>query len=149
MTESWFRATGSVVTVPITVRWSECDAAGIIYHAHVFDWFSEGRIAWLKALGISYYEVLRPIGFELLVLECQARFLHTLKPGDDVWLDVAAAELTPTRVSFYYRVRRQDQVMAEGVTRHVFVVAGHAVNLRKRAPDLYELWARHLAHTGA
>jgi acyl-CoA thioester hydrolase len=149
MTDSWFRPAGPLATLPITVRWSECDPAGIIYHAHVFDWFSEGRIAWLSRLGLSYYEVLRPQGFELLVLECQARFLHTLRPGDTAELDIGAADLTPTRVTFYYRVRLEGRVVVEGVTRHVFVMAGHAVNLRKRAPGLYDLWARSITTPGA
>jgi acyl-CoA thioester hydrolase len=137
--------TGPVARLNLRVRWAECDAAGIIYHARAFDWFSEGRIAWMEQLGLSYYQLLRPRSIELLVLECQARFVNMLQPGDQCELVVWAGEMTPTRVTFFYRVEREGRLMIEGLTRHVFVAGGHAINLRKKAPDLHEAWMGALA----
>jgi acyl-CoA thioester hydrolase len=125
------------VRLDLRVRWAECDAAGIIYHAHAFDWFSEGRLAWLEAHGLSYYDVLRARGVDLLVLECEARFGRMLRPGEAVTVTTRAGGLTPTRVAFHYQVEAGGRTAATGVTRHVFVAAGHAISLSKRCPDIF------------
>ncbi len=127
------------------VRWAECDAAGIIYHARVFDWFSEGRIAWLMDHALDYYEVLRPHGIELLVKSATASFHHTLHPGDPVRLLLESEIVTPTRVSFRYRVlapQMADVVAIEGLTEHAFVVEGRARRLDRFAPEIYAQFAR-------
>jgi acyl-CoA thioester hydrolase len=128
---------GPMCQMMVTVRWAECDPAGILYHPHVFDWFSEGRVAWLAARGLPYYEAVRPRGIELLVLSCRAQFHRAVHPGDQLTVGVWAEGLTPTRVTFQYRVLRDGVVVASGTTEHTFVHAGRPVNLRKAAPDLY------------
>jgi len=127
------------------VRWAECDAAGIIYHARVFDWFSEGRIVWLKEHGLDYYDVLRPFGIELLVKSANASFHHTLKPGDPVHLEIQLELITPTRASFRYRVAAQQDVKVtalEGMTEHAFVVDGRARRLDRVALEVFQQFER-------
>lgn len=122
------------------VRWAECDAAGIIYHARVFDWFSEGRIAWLREHDLDYYHILRAHGIELLVKSANASFHHTLRPGDPVDLEIVLDVVTPTRASFRYRVSAPDNpsvVALEGMTEHAFVIDGRARRLDRAAPHIY------------
>ena len=129
------------------VRWAECDAAGIIYHARVFDWFSEGRIAWLRDHALDYYEVLRPRGVDLLVKSAHAAFRHTLHPGDAVKLLVTVEELSFTRVSFCYRVLTPQNLEVEalsGITEHAFVADGRAKRLDRFAPDIMERFEQAL-----
>ncbi|MBX5465872.1 MAG: acyl-CoA thioesterase [Firmicutes bacterium] len=121
------------------VRWADCDPAGIAYHARIFDWFSEGRIAWLAKMDLDYYQIFRPRRIELLVLEAGARFHRPLYPGDAVSVEVAPARLSPVRMRFRYRVVQKSQgVAAEGFTEHAFVVDGRAVRLDRRFPEGYE-----------
>ena len=130
------------------VRWAECDPAGIIYHARVFDWFSEGRIIWLRDHGLDYYEVLRPSGIELLVKSAHASFHHALRPGDPITLDIQLKSVTPTRASFHYRVLAppHDGVVPamEGMTDHAFVVAGRARRLDRVAMDIFQQFDRNV-----
>lgn len=125
------------------VRWAECDAAGIIYHAHVFDWFSEARITWLAEHDLDYYDVLRTRRIELLVKTANASFHHTLRPGDPIHLIVAAGELSPTRVTFHYSIAapaHADVMAIEGFTEHAFVVDNRAKRLDRTAPDILALF---------
>jgi acyl-CoA thioester hydrolase len=127
------------------VRWAECDAAGIIYHAHVFDWFSEARIAWLKEHHLDYYDVLRARSIELLVKTANASFHHTLRPGDPIRIVVTAGELSPTRVTFHYRVTapaNPEITAIEGFTEHAFVVENRAKRLDRTAPDILAQFER-------
>ncbi|MCY0878049.1 MAG: thioesterase family protein [Firmicutes bacterium] len=127
------------------VRWAECDAAGIIYHARVFDWFSEGRIQWLREHDLDYYEVLRGQGLEMLVKTAEASFHHSLRPGDVIELDIALEWVTPTRAAFRYQVfhpENPDLVAIEGRTEHSFVVDGRARRLDRRFPEIFEQFCR-------
>ncbi|OLZ11156.1 thioesterase [Sulfobacillus thermosulfidooxidans] len=122
------------------VRWAECDVAGIIYHAHVFDWFSESRIQWLMAHDLDYYKILRPRGIELLVRHAEAQFFYAMHPGDLVAVDVELTGLSPTRARFTYRVLRDDitqQETSRGMTEHIFVQQGHASRVDRHNPDLF------------
>ncbi len=129
------------------VRWAECDAAGIIYHARVFDWFSEGRIVWLKEHQLDYYDHLRPLRIELLVKSATASFHHSLRPGDPIRLTVTADQLSPTRITFHYQVlplQSPGLVALEGLTEHAFVVDGRAKRLDRAAPDVFAQFAQAL-----
>jgi acyl-CoA thioester hydrolase len=128
---------GLVHRMALRVRWAECDAAGIVYHPRVLDWFSEARVAWLEAAGASYYNDVRAEHVELLVLDLAVQFVRALRPGDAVQVDVWADELTAARMRFCYRVEHQGRVAVEGFTRHAFVRDGRAVNLSRAAPALF------------
>lgn len=130
-----------------TVRWAECDAAGIIYHARVFDWFSEARIQWLRDHKLDYYQVLRPEGLELLVKRTSASFHHTLHPGDPVTLHVTLSELSPTRTTFGYTVAapaKSGVIAVVGFTEHAFVVEGKARRLDRTYPEIYERFQQYV-----
>ena len=129
------------------VRWAECDAAGIIYHARVFDWFSEGRIVWLSAHQLDYYAELRPRRIELLVKLANASFHHSLLPGNPIRLSITVGQLSPTRVTFQYQVWSPDNpalLALEGFTEHAFVVDGRAKRLDRSAPDILARFAEAL-----
>ncbi len=123
-----------------TVRWAECDVAGIIYHAHLFDWFSEARICWLENHNLDYYKILRPRGIELLVRHAEAQFFHAMKPGDQVTVSVNLAELSATRVKFSYQVFKDRDGGSEtvrGATEHIFVAQNHVIRFDRRQPELF------------
>lgn len=124
-----------------TVRWSECDPAGILYHGRIFDWFSEARVNWLKAAGLDYYAHLRPRGVELLLLEVRASFLAMMRPGDDLTVRTDLDEVTPVRLGFVYKVLRDDVMVAEGATSHAFVIEGRARRFDRVHPESYRRFA--------
>lgn len=131
--------TGSrAVRWPLTVRWAECDAAGIIFHGRVFEWFSEARVAWLAHNGVSYYRDVVPMRVELLVTEATAQFRRPLRPGDAVVVEARVSHLTPARIYFAYRVWHGAEVAVAGETHHAFVTEGRAGNVKKTHPRLYE-----------
>ncbi|MCY0908790.1 MAG: thioesterase family protein [Sulfobacillus thermotolerans] len=119
------------------LRWAECDVAGIIYHAHLFDWFSEARIHWLRVHNMDYYKILRPLGLELLVRHAEADFIHAMRPGDRCDVHASLTGLTPTRATFTYQVTSQGQETSRGITEHIFVLNGHAARLDRSLPEYY------------
>ncbi len=121
------------------LRWGECDAAGIIYHAHLFDWFSEARVQWLREHNMDYYKILRPKGLELLVRHAEADFFHAMRPGDLCEVRARLSSLTPTRARFTYHVAISGGAeTSRGVTEHIFVLTGRAVRLDRTFPEYYQ-----------
>ncbi|PSR32907.1 MAG: acyl-CoA thioesterase [Sulfobacillus benefaciens] len=121
------------------VRWSEVDAAGIIYHAHVFDWFSETRIAWLRQHQLDYYTVLRGVNLELLVKKAEAEFAYALQLGDEIRVVARLTEISATRCTFRYHIavpQNPDKYAIVGSTAHAFVVDGRAKRLDRYAPEI-------------
>ncbi len=130
-----------MATWQASVRWSEVDAAGIIYHAHIFDWFSEARIAWLRHHELDYYQVLRPLGVELLVKDAHAHFAHALELGDAVDVFATLTQVSPTRCTFAYGIaipRIERGYAVTGSTEHAFVVGGRAKRIDRFAPKIFE-----------
>ncbi|MDA8194210.1 MAG: thioesterase family protein [Thermaerobacter sp.] len=127
-----------------SVRWAECDAAGIIYHGSVFDWFSEARATWLREHNLDYYQILRPAGIELLVREATASFHQALRPGDPVQLIIGMESVTAARAIFQYYVASADhagQLAVTGKTSHAFVVSGRACRLDRQFPEIFGQFA--------
>jgi acyl-CoA thioester hydrolase len=51
------------------VRWGDCDAAGIVYYARYFDWFTDGRIALLKQIALPYQQFFHEQGITVVAVE--------------------------------------------------------------------------------
>jgi len=140
----------AAVRMEFTVRWGDCDAAGITYYAKYFEWFTDGRIAFLEKVGLPYMATFHNRGVELVVIDAFCRYRLSLRPVEKVVLETSVTSLTRTRVTFAYRVLKEDNtVAAEGSTNHAFVdERGKPFNLAKRYPELWDEIFRVLGKGG-
>ena len=59
-----------------TVRFGECDPAGVVYYPIFFNWFHECMEVWFEeALQVPYAEVIQNIGFP--AKSCEANFFSS------------------------------------------------------------------------
>ena len=103
------------------VRYRECDPMGVVYHAHVLDWFEAARTEALRAAGLPYRQ-LEESGVIMPVVEVAVRY-HASVRYDDV---VEVETLFPSvgvRVPIDYAVRREgeDAVLISGRVTLCFV----------------------------
>ena len=132
----------SVVTTEFEVRWGECDAAGIVYHPVYIDWFSVARMRFMKENEVSYMESFHDRGVVLVVLEAQCRYMKTLRAEDRVVVEARLTQVSRTRLRMQYEVYNdRREPCAVGHTDHAFVDISttKAVNLSKRAPELWDM----------
>ena len=130
------------VTTEFEVRWGECDAAGIVYHPVYIDWFSVARMNFMKENGVSYMTSFHDRGIVLVVLEAQGRYLKTLRAEDKAYVEARLVARSRTRLKMEYEVYNEARELCTvGHTEHAFVDMSNnrAVNLAKRAPDLWQL----------
>lgn len=125
--------------VEFTVRWGDCDAAGITYYVKYFDWFTDGRIALLESVGLPYIDTFHKQKIELVVIDAFCRYRLSLRPSERIYLETSIVSLSRTRITFTYRILKEDNtVAAEGSTNHAFVdERGKPFNLAKKHPELW------------
>jgi acyl-CoA thioester hydrolase len=111
-----------VLSVPLRVRYVECDMQGHVFNAHYLTWFD-----------LAHTELLREAGFpgsfeaeavDVVVGEAQVRYRSPARFDEELEIAVAPEPLGRTSMTTRYVVARAGRALAEGMTRHVCVEAG-------------------------
>ena len=104
----------------IRVRYADTDAAGVVYYANYLTYFEVARVDLLRALGVPIGTV-EGRGVVLPVVEARCTYRRPARLDDLLDVLVFPAELGKARFGFTYEVRRDDDVLATGMTRHAVV----------------------------
>ncbi len=106
---------------PHRVRYRECDPMGVVYHAHVLDWFEAARTEALREAGLPYKDV-EASGIIMPVVEVAVRY-HASVFYDDLVEVECRIEAMGVRVPIDYAVRRQgeEDVLISGRVTLCFV----------------------------
>ena len=127
----------------ISVRYSETDMMGIVYHGSYLPWFEVGRTTLLKECGIVYRD-LEAQGYRLPVVELGMKFFRPALYDDTVTVITRLKERPLLRIRLDYEVRRGDELLVTGFTVHTFInKAGEPV----RPPAAYTEKMRELFKT--
>ena len=106
------------------VRYRECDPMGVVYHAHVIDWFEAARTEALRERGLPYAE-LEADGIIMPVVDLAVRYHAPVRYDDVVAVESTFAARPRVRVPIDYRVRREGEgdVLISGRVTLCFVDA--------------------------
>jgi acyl-CoA thioester hydrolase len=102
---------------PVTVRFAETDAMGIVHHSSYLLWMEEARVAYLAARGRPY-EVLHEAGEDFAVLEAQVTYRQAIRFAEPVTVLVQPPGLKGARFSIDYEIRVRDALRATARTVH-------------------------------
>jgi acyl-CoA thioester hydrolase len=131
----------------LRVRYSECDVQGVVFNAHYLSYFDISMTElWRAAFGS--YKSMMERGYDLVVAEAQIHFEAPARFDDQLMLEVAIEKLGNTSIVTAHRLRREDESLAHGTLRHVFVsleTMGKAA-IPDWARDALDPW---VAHAGA
>ncbi|MCJ8345768.1 acyl-CoA thioesterase [bacterium] len=106
-----------------SVRYSETDQMGVANHARYFDWYSEGRVQWLKDLGFLYSDWERQ-GIVLPVIHLTADYKKSAYFQQDLTLFTQMIELTKKSIKFSYELMYENKRIASATTSHFFLIEG-------------------------
>lgn len=135
-----------MVEIEITVRYAETDRMGIAHHSNYFVWFEAARTELIKKVGVSYSQIENEFGVYLPLVSCYCDFKKACFYEDKILVSARVNNLTPTRIKFYYEVKRDGFLCAKGFTEHAFVDKNFKpINLEKKNKELFlnfeRLWA--------
>lgn len=75
-----------------TVRFGECDPAGVVYYPRYFDWFHRTMEAWFgEGLGYPYHQVLEELGFPSV--HAEADYKAPCRMGEQVDVQLRVGRL--------------------------------------------------------
>jgi acyl-CoA thioester hydrolase len=103
-------------TISVSVRYGETDQMGIAYYGVYPVWFEVGRTSYLAARGLPYREV-EARGVLLPVSETYYRLIAPARFEDQLDIQTWLVKRESRRVTFGYRVRRGDELLATGWTK--------------------------------
>ncbi len=103
------------------VRYRECDPMGVVYHAHVLDWFEAARTEALREAGLPYRQ-LEASGVIMPVVDVAVTYHASVLYDDQVEVEARFASVG-VRVPIDYAVRRvgEDAVLVSGRVTLCFV----------------------------
>lgn len=120
-----------MITIRDKVRFVETDMMGVVHHANYLRWFEMGRVAYLRACGISLGELMAA-DIIFPITEVQVKYKNSCTFDDDFEVQTTMSAFNKAKMDFSYKViRLRDGVVAvEGHTRNVFTdKEGHIVRL--------------------
>lgn len=129
-----------VFKYPVSVRFQDVDAAGIVFFARVFDYFHDGYVAYLEARGLPLHAVLASSDWGLPIRHAEADYLGPIRFGDTVDVELVGATVEGGDMCVAYRLMRTSgagpvgKPLAVGHTRHVVVSRAGLAPKRRDAP---------------
>lgn len=101
--------------IDIRVRYAEVDAMGYVHHARYAVYFEMGRTELLRKNGLRYRD-LEARGLYYVVARLECRYKAPAQYDDVITLTTKTERLSPVRVDHSYRLRRGEQLLAEGAS---------------------------------
>ncbi|MFT5683288.1 MAG: 4-hydroxybenzoyl-CoA thioesterase [Myxococcota bacterium] len=121
-----------------TVRFGECDPAGVVYFPIFFDWFHQAMESWFDvALGTPYAEILQTLGFP--AVHTEADFRRPCRIGEKLRIELSVGELSRKSLRLEYRVLGDDdRVKATGATVCAVIAPQPGAGFRFKAVSVPE-----------
>jgi len=119
------------VTLPLRVRYAECDPMQIAHHASYPVWMEMGRTELLRAQGANYREC-EANGIYFAVARLNIRYKKPAKYDDELQLLVVGLPCAGVKVEHRYELRRGDELLMTAETTIVCITdEGRAVPVPK------------------
>lgn len=129
------------------VYYYETDRMGFVHHSNYIRWMEEGRIDYMRALGIDCRK-LEEQGVIIPVTGVSCTYLRSVYFDDMVEVKVFLTAFNGVRISFRYEIWNGGALSATGESGHCFLGPGGVpVNLKKRFPALCDAAVQALEET--
>jgi acyl-CoA thioester hydrolase len=123
-----------VFTFPLTVRYLEVDAQGVVFNAWYLAYFDEAMSAFLTARGIPYQKMIES-GHDVQLVRSEIDWRSGLRWQDAVEVAVSTARVGRTSFALDFEVRR-DAHEVTCVGRTVYVVVATDGSGKREIPPL-------------
>ena len=111
---------GFSFSTDIRIRFAETDAQGIAHHASFVVWLEVARVAYLERYA-GGYQTIRDRGLEALTTEVSLLYHRAAAFDETLTVWTRCVDVRGARFTYEYRIRRGDELVAEGLTRHATV----------------------------
>jgi acyl-CoA thioester hydrolase len=126
----------------VSVKFSEVDSLGIVWHGHYVRYFEDGREAFGKAYGIDYLTVYNN-QYVTPIVKIDCNYKQVLRYGDNIIVETEYIPCDAARLNFNYRLLNAatKEVVVTGSTVQVFLNRDSFV-LQLTNPAFFEEWKK-------
>ena len=114
------------------VRYSECDAQGVVYFAR-YPFFFDVAITEMWRERIGPYDEMVQAGTDFVVGEMNVKYRSPALFDQEIDVVLDEIRVGETSVTFLWRIVRGDDLLIEGMLRQVCI--DPATKTKKRVPD--------------
>jgi len=104
----------------VRVIFGDTDQMGVVYYANYLRYFESARAEYWRQLGRSYKDLVA-WGVAMPVVEAHCDYKRPAYYEDLLEIETAISEVRGASVRFHYVVRRGNEVLAQGHTRHAII----------------------------
>ena len=108
------------ITTNVRVRYKETDQMGVVYYSNYLVWFEIARTELFRKKVFSYRELEEERDLRLVVAEARCSYIQPARYDDLLDIHCHLNSIGKTSIIFGYTVKRDDEILAEGETVHVF-----------------------------
>ena len=125
-----------------TIRFSEVDPLGIVWHGHYIRFFEDGREAFGSAHGLAYMDIYSK-GFVAPVVNVNCDYKKSLEYRDTIIIETIYIASPAAKITFNYRILMADtkELIATGSSVQVFLDSEKR-QLQLVSPEFYESWKK-------
>ncbi|HEU0191990.1 MAG TPA: thioesterase family protein [Mycobacterium sp.] len=111
-----------IVTMPLRVRYHECDQQGVVFNAH---YLSYADMASFEAVNTLFgsYAALTDRGLDMVVAESNVRYRAGCRFDDDLVVECFTEKVGNTSWTVRFDMRRAGELVNQVVNRYVWVDA--------------------------
>lgn len=127
-------------SLDITVRFSETDPMGIVWHGNYLKFFEDAREKLAEDFGMSHYEVYEQ-GFFTPIVKTELNYKSSIYFGEKARVNIILEKHDAAKIVFRYEVINlsNGQLATTGMTMQVFMdVKDRILELVK--PEFYANW---------
>lgn len=128
----------------VSVKFSEVDSLGIVWHGHYIRYFEDGRESFGKNYNLSYLDFYNQ-GYVVPIVSIQCDYKRFLRYDDRVLIETTYVPCEPAKINFQYRLLNAEtgELIVTGSTVQVFLDKTKFV-LQLTNPDFFQEWkAKH------
>lgn len=103
------------ITVPVRVRYVECDPMGLVHHSVYPIWFELARTELLREGWIAYSE-LEKAGTLIVVVKLEVSYKKPARYDDLIDISATVTKIGGVRIEHTYEVRRGHELLCTGTT---------------------------------
>ena len=124
-----------------TVRFSEVDAMGIVWHGNFVKYMEDGRESFGRRYGLGYYDLYEH-GFQVPLVKLDINYKLQLRYGERIVIETIWVNCDAAKIQFRYRIYRKtdNAVLMTAGTTQVFLNMHGELELTN--PEFYLEWKR-------
>lgn len=129
--------------VTVTIRFSDVDSMGIVWHGNYVKYFEDGREAFGLEHGLHYLDVYKN-GYFTPIVNIECNYKNPLRYGEKVIVEIYYIDSDAAKIIHEYKLYREtdNELVATGNSTQVFLNVNGELQLT--IPSFFDYWKRKM-----